>query len=207
MSENNRKVANKNSSRGSNDDGALDLPELGVGVGVGAAADHGIPLAASGRDAFNIKIHAEQRDEANQQVLQQDDDDDDDTLGSDSSTASTTASTAASEEDEDEDEEEDKDSKIPKGRKKRSKTTPEKETSLFVRSGYLFLMHMLCIAIYLLPILSPTNEQYHEGGEQLPVLDELHITQESNRDVNGETTLRTIFTNDYWGRPMHAAAR
>jgi hypothetical protein len=118
---------------------------------------------------------------------EEDNDYDTDTLGSDSN------STTASEEDKDK-------NKIRKQRKKRIKT-PE-TTSLFVRSGYFFLLHMLCLAIYLIPILS--TSQYNKGE---PVLDELHITQESNRDVNGETTLFTIFTNDYWGRPMQSASR
>ena len=120
---------------------------------------------------------------------EEDDDDDTDTLGSDSS------STTASEENGDKDK-----NKIRKQRKKRIKA-PE-TTSLSVRSGYFFLLHMLCLAIYLIPILSTT--EYNKGE---PVLDELHITQESNRDVNGETTLLNIFTNDYWGRPMQSASR
>lgn len=204
-------LANKGSSR-NNDEGALDLPDLGVGAAaaVAVARVDGVPVSASGRDAFNSKVHAQERDEANHQVVPEEDDDDD-TVGSDSGNDSGTASTAANSAaalEEEEEEEEDKEDKkeIRKARKKRSKTTSETETSLFVRSGYLFLWHMLCVAIYLLPILSP-NEYQPGGGELLPVLDELHITQESNRDVNGETTLFTIFTNDYWGRPMQSASR
>jgi hypothetical protein len=125
--------------------------------------------------------------------------DDDDTLGNDSgtcttSTATTTASvttTAVEEEDQ----------KMRKTTRKKRVKTPE-ATSLFVRSGYFFLWHILCVAIYLIPILS--TSEYNKGE---PVLDELHITLESNRDVNGETSLRTIFTNDYWGRPMQSASR
>jgi hypothetical protein len=128
------------------------------------------------------------KDEANQG--QDEDDDDTDSLGNGSDISSTTASEEGN----------DKDKKVRKQRKKRLKS-PE-TTSLFVRSGYFFLLHMLCLAIYMIPILSTT--EYNKGD---PVLDELHITQETNRDVNGETTLRNIFTNDYWGRPMQSASR
>jgi len=39
------------------------------------------------------------------------------------------------------------------------------------------------------------------------VLDEPHITSPDNRDVNGpDTSWETIFTNDYWGRPMNSAS-
>jgi len=61
------------------------------------------------------------------------------------------------------------------------------------------LLHAFCLAIYLFPILIKTK---HHRGE--PVLDELHIMSPENRDVNGDSTLREIFTNDYWGRPMNS---
>jgi hypothetical protein len=164
---------------------ALDLD--GLGAAAAAAA------AASDRDAF-IKSHAAEIDDTNQ--VRDDDDDDTLDLGDDSDSDSSTTDTDTAEASE-----EDKDNKkVRKPRKKRTQT-PE-TTSLFVRSGYMFLLHMFCIAIYLIPILS--NSEYNRGE---PVLDELHITQASNQDVNGETTLRTIFTNDYWGRPMQSASR
>jgi hypothetical protein len=139
----------------------------------GAALDSGVPVAAAAADPV-------EEDE--------DCDHDTDTLGNDSDSSSTGASEA------------DKGGKIRKQRKQRMKS-PE-TTSLFVRSGYFFLLHMLCLSVYLIPILS--TSEYNKGD---PVLDELHITQESNRDVNGETTLLNIFTNDYWGRPMQSTSR
>jgi hypothetical protein len=145
-----------------------------------SALDPSVPVAAA---------PTADKDEANQG--QEEDDDDNDTLGSDNDSSSTTASEEGKDKDK---------GKIRKQRKKRLKI-PE-TTSLFVRSGYFFLLHMLCLAIYLIPILSTT--EYNKGD---PVLDELHITQEKNLDVNGETTLRNIFTNDYWGRPMQSASR
>lgn len=63
------------------------------------------------------------------------------------------------------------------------------------------LLHLVCILIYLLPVLMPSA--YNKGN---PVLDELHITSNDNLDVNGNTTLETIFTNDYWGRPMNSSS-
>jgi hypothetical protein len=60
------------------------------------------------------------------------------------------------------------------------------------------VLHLLCILLYLIPIL-----QY--GDHRKPVLDEPHVTSPDNRDVNDpNTTLATIFTNDYWGRPMNS---
>jgi hypothetical protein len=85
------------------------------------ALDPGVPVLAAA-------------DEANQ--VQEDDDDDTDTdaLSNDSDSSSTGAP------------KEDKAGKIRKQRKKRFKT-PE-TTSLFVRSGYFLLLHMLCLSIY-----------------------------------------------------------
>lgn len=73
----------------------------------------------------------------------------------------------------------------------------EAERKRFLRSYYSFVLHLFCLALYLLPILAPS--EFHKDT---PVLDELHICSPENRDVNGETTLRQIFSNDYWGRPM-----
>lgn len=61
------------------------------------------------------------------------------------------------------------------------------------------LVHLVCLAVYLVPLFLPST---HQRGHA--VLDEIHIMSSDNKDVNGETTIRNIFTNDYWGRPMSA---
>lgn len=59
----------------------------------------------------------------------------------------------------------------------------------------LLLVHVACLAVYILPVLLETKSSN-------PVLDENHIVTEDNRDVNGATTLADIWKNDYWGRPL-----
>jgi hypothetical protein len=61
------------------------------------------------------------------------------------------------------------------------------------------LVHCFCIALYLIPILTPN---INSG----PTLDELHIMSKENQDIHGSATLIEIFSNDYWGRPMMAEA-
>jgi hypothetical protein len=70
--------------------------------------------------------------------------------------------------------------------------------------GYLLwlLLHLFTIAIYVVPIFLVPNPELMNGRSEEAVLDELHIINADNKDVNGPTTLRTIFTNDYWGRPL-----
>ena len=62
----------------------------------------------------------------------------------------------------------------------------------------LILVHILCLAVYLIPILT------HNHEEEGPVLDEAHIVSLGNNDVAGTSTLEQVFTNDYWGRPMNS---
>jgi hypothetical protein len=58
------------------------------------------------------------------------------------------------------------------------------------------ILHILTLFIYSLPLFRP--QQPEEA-----VLDELHIVSRENQDVNGpRTSWATIFTNDYWGRPL-----
>jgi hypothetical protein len=60
------------------------------------------------------------------------------------------------------------------------------------------VVHVFCIAIYLIPVLQP-NEF---AG---PTLDEIHIMSPEQKDIHDPNTpFRTIFSNDYWGRPMNA---
>ena len=63
--------------------------------------------------------------------------------------------------------------------------------------GIQFLVHTLCVVIYLIPILTPNPY----GG---PTLDELHIMSPDNKDISGESGLVDVFKNDYWGRPMQS---
>ena len=71
------------------------------------------------------------------------------------------------------------------------------------------LFHLVCLSVYMIPILRHTftllpPEHKGEIG-RVAVLDESHIMSENNHDINGDNVpLATIFTNDYWGRPMNS---
>merc|ERR1740139_2061752 len=56
------------------------------------------------------------------------------------------------------------------------------------------ITHAICILIYMKPIL----EEYPSYEA---VLDEIHTT--SNGDVLGNTSIKEVFQNDYWGRNMY----
>jgi protein O-mannosyl-transferase len=79
----------------------------------------------------------------------------------------------------------------------KSKSSPQMEPKLTSVSsvGIQLLVHILCVVIYLIPILTPNPY----GG---PTLDELHIMSPENKDISGESRLIDVFKNDYWGRPM-----
>ncbi|GAX26251.1 hypothetical protein FisN_16Lh079 [Fistulifera solaris] len=66
---------------------------------------------------------------------------------------------------------------------------------------WLFL-HLLCWAMYIFPVFVTSRHNLHRD----PVLDELHILSPDNQDVNGDSTWTEIFSNDYWGRPMHSSS-
>lgn len=70
-----------------------------------------------------------------------------------------------------------------------------KQPSPLVKSAIQALVHAFCLALYLMPIFKSNIN----GG---PTLDELHIMSKDNQDIHGESTLRSILSNDYWGRPM-----
>mmetsp|Transcript_246 Transcript_246/g.371 ORF Transcript_246/g.371 Transcript_246/m.371 type:complete len:675 (+) Transcript_246:235-2259(+) len=59
------------------------------------------------------------------------------------------------------------------------------------------VIHIFLMLVYLIPIL--THPYQEHGG---PTLDEIHITSLDNKDVQGQSTLYEVFTNDYWGRNM-----
>jgi hypothetical protein len=61
----------------------------------------------------------------------------------------------------------------------------------------LAVIHIACLAVYLIPILTHS----YEGG---PVLDESHIVSSANADVAGTSSLQDVFVNDYWGRHMNS---
>lgn len=69
--------------------------------------------------------------------------------------------------------------------------------SPFAKFSIRLLVHAFCIALYLIPIL---KENEYAG----PTLDEGHIMSNDNHDIHGVSSLRTIFSNDYWGRPMQS---
>ena len=87
---------------------------------------------------------------------------------------------------------------IEKGEEKRS-GLDENFVHFMIKSINRLFLHFFCLLIYILPIM-----MNHDSSSGRPVLDEIHIMDPENRDVNGETTLSTIFTNDYWGRPMNS---
>ena len=76
------------------------------------------------------------------------------------------------------------------------------------RNAILFIFHVVCLSVYLIPILKhtfiTTDQKYKNDINRVAVLDESHIMSENNHDINGDATLKTIFTNDYWGRPMNS---
>lgn len=74
-----------------------------------------------------------------------------------------------------------------------------KKSSTLMKSSIQALVHLFCLALYLIPIF----EQNVNAG---PTLDELHIMSKDNQDIHGEATLQSIFSNDYWGRPMVSEA-
>lgn len=57
-------------------------------------------------------------------------------------------------------------------------------------------VHLACLAVYLIPILT----HKYPGT---PVLDEFHIASDDNKDVLGTSSLKDVFMNDYWGRGMN----
>mmetsp|Transcript_26819 Transcript_26819/g.63038 ORF Transcript_26819/g.63038 Transcript_26819/m.63038 type:complete len:746 (-) Transcript_26819:29-2266(-) len=62
-------------------------------------------------------------------------------------------------------------------------------------------LHLACIVLYLIPIL--TSNEF--AG---PTLDEAHIMAgDIHKDIHDpNATWRQIFSNDYWGRPMNSAS-
>jgi hypothetical protein len=70
------------------------------------------------------------------------------------------------------------------------------------------IFHLVCLSVYMIPILHHTlfsDQQYKHEMNRVAVLDESHIMSESNKDINGaDVPLETIFSNDYWGRPMNS---
>jgi len=57
------------------------------------------------------------------------------------------------------------------------------------------ISHIISIFIFCTPLV-----KFHPHHEL--VLDEVHVLSSSNKDVTGESSLRDVFMNDYWGRPM-----
>ncbi len=57
------------------------------------------------------------------------------------------------------------------------------------------ISHFASILIYFAPLV-----KFHPHHEL--VLDEVHVLSSSNKDVIGESSIRDVFMNDYWGRPM-----
>jgi hypothetical protein len=58
------------------------------------------------------------------------------------------------------------------------------------------ILHVVAIAVYAVPLFCATNRK------EEAVLDEQHIVNAENKDVNGPTTWTNIFSDDYWGRPL-----
>ena len=130
----------------------------------------------------------EPNDEDNDEEEEEDDDDDDDEI-----------EVLLHEEEEEEDDDSDDDDNADQNDKIRFSLS----SLVLSQQGFQVLLHILGLALYLIPIwmTQPTP-----NASSLAVLDELHIVSDHNRDVNGATTLRTIFTNDYWGRPMNSTS-
>ena len=150
------------------------------------------------RDEYREILAKDSIDEEQEQTFKTDDNDDKDDEDKDDEDDDELIEVRQDEEEDDESDESDDEESTEESRQREKYTL---KTSAVVRHGYMFLLHLFCIAIYLLPMLMPS--EYNQGHA---VLDELHITQDTNKDINGETTIRTIFSNDYWGRPMTSAS-
>jgi hypothetical protein len=104
--------------------------------------------------------------------------------------------------------------------------TPPLQTRI-LEYAFLLSWHVVCLAVYIIPVvLTPlpsefSSPNYNNGRgtsrttlSSSPVLDELHIMSDENHDIHGHLhdssslrqVLYTIFTNDYWGRPMNSAS-
>lgn len=86
-----------------------------------------------------------------------------------------------------------------KSPKKQQKDALKKEPS---QRLLLMAVHILCLVVYLIPLF--THNNFVASGDGGAVLDETHIVSIENADVMGTSTLRQVFTNDYWGRPMNS---
>lgn len=71
----------------------------------------------------------------------------------------------------------------------------------FARTLQWTIIHLATLAVYAIPLFLVPNTSTINNREE-SVLDELHVMSSDNHDVNGASTLLTIFTNDYWGRPL-----
>ena len=60
------------------------------------------------------------------------------------------------------------------------------------------ILHIISVGIYVRPLTSSRTLRTNPSA----VLDEAHIVSDNNPDVAGTSTLRDVFVNDYWGRPI-----
>lgn len=60
------------------------------------------------------------------------------------------------------------------------------------------IIHIVSVGIYTWPLASSSTLRTNPPA----VLDEAHIVSDNNPDVAGASTLRDVFVNDYWGRPI-----
>ena len=65
------------------------------------------------------------------------------------------------------------------------------------------VVHLGCLVLYLVPIVTALSNEY--AG---PTLDEAHVMSvEVQQDIhNPDVSWTSIFSNDYWGRPMHSSS-
>ena len=91
-------------------------------------------------------------------------------------------------------------SSVTSNRPKKKRKKKQKQLQLpsrWIQFSMQTVVHLFCLALYLVPIF----QHNPHGG---PTLDELHIMSNDNLDIQGESSLQQIFTNDYWGRPMQS---
>jgi protein O-mannosyl-transferase len=82
-----------------------------------------------------------------------------------------------------------------------SATTTNATKNRWLQRFIQVILHGICMAMYIKPILSSTHIYNKYAG---PTLDEMHIMSHDNHDIQGNATLAQIFSNDYWGRPMQS---
>ena len=83
-------------------------------------------------------------------------------------------------------------------RKRRRFWQPPPRRAASISTILPIILHIISVGIYVRPLTSSRTLRTNPSA----VLDEAHIVSDNNPDVAGTSTLRDVFVNDYWGRPI-----